>query len=157
MSTLKVRPETRTLEARAESETPRDRLASVWLLCDLAAPEPKEPGKPRRPVNLALVLDRPAIGCAKSRLIGTHVDPGAEAGSWVELRDDGEVVGLVVRSKQGANPLYISVGHKADLPTAMQHVLACCRGYRLPETTRQAHMAASQRTGLSSLVEKSLF
>jgi len=107
--------------------------------------------------HVGVVIDRPTIGCAKSRLIGEHAEPGAAVGSWAELRDEGDVIGLVVRSKQGANPLYISVGHRVDLPTAMQHVLACCRGYRLPETTRQAHMAASQRTGLSSLVERSLF
>ncbi len=107
--------------------------------------------------HVGVVLDRPTIGCAKSRLIGVHDDPGAEAGSWVELRDAGEVIGVVVRSKRGANPLYVSVGHRVDLPGAMRLVLACCRGYRLPETSRQAHMAASQRTGLSSLVEKSLF
>ena len=58
MSTLTVRPETRLLEARAEGEDPRNRPASAWLLCDVTAPEGKEPGSPRRPVNAALVLDR---------------------------------------------------------------------------------------------------
>lgn len=93
--------------------------------------------------HVGVVLDRPTIGCAKSRLIGEHEEPGAARGAWVELRDADEVIGLVVRSKQGARPLYISVGHRVDLATAMHCVLQCCRGYRLPETTRQAHMAAS--------------
>jgi Ca-activated chloride channel family protein len=58
MSTLTVRPETRTLEARAEGEDPRSRLASAWILCDVTAPEPNGPVAPRRPVNVTLVLDR---------------------------------------------------------------------------------------------------
>jgi deoxyribonuclease V len=107
--------------------------------------------------HLGVVLDRPTIGCAKSRLVGTHEDLGTGAGSWVNLSDEGEVIGAVLRSKDGASPLYVSIGHEVDLETAVRHVLACCRGYRLPETTRQAHMAASQRTELSSVVERSLF
>jgi deoxyribonuclease V len=106
--------------------------------------------------HLGVVLDRPTIGCAKSRLIGVHDDLAAEAGAWVHLRDAGEVIGAVVRSKVGANPLYVSIGHKADLESAIPFVLSCCRGYRLPETTRQAHAAASQRTGLASVIERSL-
>jgi deoxyribonuclease V len=107
--------------------------------------------------HLGVVLDRPTIGCAKSRLVGTHHEPGAAVGSWVELRDTDEVIGAVLRSREGASPLYISIGHKVDLETAVRSVLACCRGYRLPETTRQAHLAASQRTGAPAVVQRSLF
>jgi len=94
--------------------------------------------------HVGVVLDRPTIGCAKSRLVGTHDEPGAAAGSAVALWDAGEVIGAVVRSREGVSPLYVSIGHKVDLDTAVQYVLACCRGYRLPETSRLAHMAASQ-------------
>jgi deoxyribonuclease V len=92
--------------------------------------------------HLGLLLDTPAIGCAKSRLIGTHGMVGEEAGSYADLTDAGELIGAVVRTKTGAVPLYVSIGHKVDLPAAMRWVLACCRGYRLPEPTRLAHIAA---------------
>lgn len=93
--------------------------------------------------HLGVILDLPTIGCAKSRLVGTHDYPGGAVGSWANLWDAGEVIGAVVRSKDKTSPLYVSIGHKVDLSTAVQYVLACCRGYRLPETSRYAHLAAS--------------
>jgi deoxyribonuclease V len=65
----------------------------------------------------------------------------------VPLYDGAEVIGAVVRSRAQVSPLYVSIGHKVDLETAVQYVLSCCRGYRLPETTRQAHLAAGQPAG----------
>jgi deoxyribonuclease V len=92
--------------------------------------------------HLGLCLDVPTIGCAKSRLCGTHAEPGIQAGSYAELLDNGEVTGAVLRTRTGVKPLYISTGHRIDLPAAVRWVLACCRGYRLPEPTRLAHQAA---------------
>jgi len=92
--------------------------------------------------HLGLFLDTPTIGCAKSRLCGNHKMPGVEPGSHAELVDNGEVIGAVLRTKLGANPVYVSVGHKVDLQTAIHWVLECCRGYRIPEPTRLAHLAA---------------
>jgi deoxyribonuclease V len=92
--------------------------------------------------HLGLFLDTPTIGCAKSRLCGRHDVPGAEPGSCADLVDGGEVIGAVLRTKTGVNPLYVSIGHRIDLPEAVRWVLACCRGYRLPEPTRLAHLAA---------------
>jgi deoxyribonuclease V len=94
--------------------------------------------------HLGLCLGLPTIGCAKSRLIGEHGEPGMEAGSYAELRDEGEVIGAVVRTRTGVKPLYVSIGHRIDLPSAIKWTLACCRGYRLPEPTRRAHMAAGE-------------
>ncbi len=93
--------------------------------------------------HVGVILDLPVIGCAKSRLVGTHDYPGGPVGSRVNLWHAGEIIGAVIRSKEKANPLYVSIGHKVDLDTAVQYVLACCRGYRLPETSRLAHLAAS--------------
>lgn len=93
--------------------------------------------------HLGLLLDMPTIGCAKSRLCGQHDMVPSEAGSYTYLMDNGETIGAVVRSKQNVRPLYISVGHKIDLPTAIQWSMNCCRGYRIPEPTRLAHIAAS--------------
>jgi deoxyribonuclease V len=92
--------------------------------------------------HLGLFLDTPTIGCAKSRLCGHHDAPGAEAGSYAELTDGGEVIGAVLRTKARVNPVYVSIGHRVDLPAAIHWVLACCRGYRLPEPARLAHLAA---------------
>ena len=92
--------------------------------------------------HLGLFLDTATIGCAKSRLCGEHDMPGVEPGSCAEIVDKGEVVGAVLRTKRGVKPVYVSVGHKVSLEAALNWVLACCRGYRLPEPTRLAHLAA---------------
>ncbi|MFC1902043.1 deoxyribonuclease V [Chloroflexota bacterium] len=92
--------------------------------------------------HLGLLLDTPAIGCAKSPLCGCHGEPGAEAGSYAWLVDGSEVIGAALRTRAGVKPVYVSIGHKIDLPAAIHWVLTCCRGYRLPEPTRLAHLAA---------------
>jgi deoxyribonuclease V len=92
--------------------------------------------------HLGLFLDTPTIGCAKSRLCGQHEAPGETAGSYTELVDQGETIGVALRTKTGVKPVYVSVGHKIDLKNAIHWVLATCRGYRLPEPARLAHLAA---------------
>lgn len=92
--------------------------------------------------HLGLWLDRPTIGCAKSRLCGEHVEVGLEAGSQAQLIDRGEVIGTVLRTRAGSKPLYISTGHRVSLEEAVRWVLTCTRGYRLPEPSRLAHLAA---------------
>jgi deoxyribonuclease V len=92
--------------------------------------------------HVGLFLDLPTIGCAKSILCGQHRPVGEEAGSHAELLDNGELIGAALRTKSGVRPIYVSVGHKIDLASALQWVINCCRGYRLPEPTRLAHLAA---------------
>lgn len=92
--------------------------------------------------HLGLLLDTPTIGCAKSRLCGEHETPAEDAGSRAELTDEGEVIGTVLRTRKSVKPLFISVGHRIDLDTAVRRVLDCCHGFRLPEPTRLAHLAA---------------
>jgi len=92
--------------------------------------------------HLGLILGIATIGCAKSRLCGEHEIPGNEAGSYKELIDNGEVIGAVLRTRTNINPLFISIGHMIDLPSAIDWVIKCCKGYRLPEPTRLAHQAA---------------
>ncbi len=94
--------------------------------------------------HLGLVLDTPAIGCAKSRLCGTYEAPALERGSWSPLIDDEQVIGAVVRTRTAVSPVYVSAGHLTDLQQAIQFVLNTCRGYRLPEPTRQAHRLSTQ-------------
>ena len=94
--------------------------------------------------HLGLFLDIPTVGCAKSRLVGDYEEPGEKKGSATDLVHRGEVVGKVVRSREGVSPIFISVGNRIDLKSAVELVLACCTRYRLPETTRQAHNAANR-------------
>jgi deoxyribonuclease V len=95
--------------------------------------------------HLGLLLDVPAIGCAKSRLVGEHASPDEAAGSRSDLLDDGEVIGGVLRTRDGVKPVFVSAGHRIGLAEAEAWVLRCCRGYRLPEPTRLAHQAAGGR------------
>ena len=95
--------------------------------------------------HLGLLWDKPTIGCAKSRLCGEHAPVPQEPGAYAALTHNGEVIGAVVSTRRGANPVYVSIGHKVDLDAAIAWVLRCCRGLRLPETTRLAHLAASGR------------
>jgi len=95
--------------------------------------------------HLGLLADLPAIGCAKSILRGRHGHLEREQGSWAELEDREEIVGVALRTRDGVNPIYVSIGHKVDLPSAIRWVLACCAGYRMPEPTRLAHLAAAGR------------
>ena len=94
--------------------------------------------------HVGLWLKLPCVGCAKSRLIGEFKPPKIAAGSWSDLIDKGEVIGRVVRTKKAVNPLFISVGHKIDLESAVRLTLAACRGYRVPEPTRQAHIFVNE-------------
>src|SRR5699024_3504347 len=79
-----------------------------------------------------------ACGVGKSRLCGRHEEPGPDKGSAVDLVDQGEVIGRVVRSRDRVRPLYLSVGHRVSLDTAVELVLACTPRYRLPEPIKRA-------------------
>ena len=94
--------------------------------------------------HLGIFLEVPTVGCAKSRLVGNFEEPGKEKGSATDLVHRGEVVGRVLRTRDGVSPVYVSVGSGIDLPSSVELVLACCTKYRLPETTRQAHNAANR-------------
>ena len=98
--------------------------------------------------HLGLILDRPTIGCAKSRLWGRHKQPNNEAGSIEYLYDKGEIIGAAVRTRSNVSVVYVSVGHRISLDSAIRLTLACCGRYRLPETTRYAHQAAAGQIAL---------
>ncbi len=93
--------------------------------------------------HLGLLSGIPSIGVAKSRLIGQHREVPDERGAWVPLLDGSEVIGAVLRSREGVKPIYISPGHRITLERAIEYVMHCLTRYRLPETTRQAHRLAS--------------
>jgi len=96
--------------------------------------------------HLGILLDIPAIGCAKSHLCGTYVEPEEHKGSWTRLTDGGEVIGAVVRTRDRVRPVFVSVGHRVDLEAAVALVLGCVSKYRLPEPTRWAHRVAGDHS-----------
>ena len=98
--------------------------------------------------HLGLLWDKPTIGCAKSKLCGQHEPVQPQQGSYAEILDNGEVIGVALRTKQNIAPLYVSIGHKVDLQAAIYWVLQCCRGLRIPEPTRRAHLEAGRQPGI---------
>jgi deoxyribonuclease V len=119
-----------------------DRLSSIP---DLVLIDGQGIAHPRRlglASHVGLFLDLPTVGCAKSILCGQHQPLAEKAGSHAELLDNGEIIGAALRTKSKVKPIYVSVGHKINLASALHWVINCCRGYRLPEPTRLAHVAA---------------
>lgn len=95
--------------------------------------------------HLGVYLDLPSIGVAKTLFVGTHATLGRKRGSSSALIDKGEIVGAALRTRAGVKPVYISIGHRVSLATAVAIALRCSPKYRLPETTRWAHKLASAK------------
>lgn len=98
--------------------------------------------------HIGLILNLPAIGCAKSRLIGTHEELAPDRGKAVPLLVGDRTAGMVLRTRAGVKPVYVSPGHKMNMETSVKIVLSLCRGYRIPEPLRQAHMFVSKLRGM---------
>jgi deoxyribonuclease V len=129
-------------------ETPAvlDALESLKHIPDLLMCDGQGVAHPRRfglACHIGVVSGIPSIGVAKTRLIGTYDPVPYERGKWKPLLDAGEVIGAVLRTSKGVKPVYVSIGHKISLASAIDYVLRCTPRYRLPETTRMAHRFAS--------------
>ena len=98
--------------------------------------------------HLGLLIRKPTIGCAKSRLTGSYQEPDSEKGAYSPLKDEkadnDETIGAVVRTRTNVKPVFVSVGHKCLLDDAIRITLMCAVKYRLPEPTRFAHQQVSQ-------------
>lgn len=94
--------------------------------------------------HLGLLLGTPAIGCAKNPLVGGTPAVGNRRGDSAPLFFEGRKVGAALRTRPAVKPLYCSPGHRINLQFALQLVLEACRGYRLPEPLRRAHIRANQ-------------
>jgi deoxyribonuclease V len=94
--------------------------------------------------HIGVLLGWPTVGCAKSILVGKYGELGLEAGSRSALIDKGEQVGVALRTKNKVAPVYVSPGHLMDLDSAVDLVLRSTSKYRLPETTRQAHLLVNR-------------
>jgi deoxyribonuclease V len=124
-------------------------LAALGLLAgapDLILYDGQGIAHPRRcgiASHVGLLADVPSIGVAKTRLTGEYGMVADCRGAWSPLVDRGETIGAVLRTRAGTKPLFVSVGHRVGLDSAIAWVMACTRRYRLPETTRWAHRLAS--------------
>ena len=94
--------------------------------------------------HIGVLLDRPSVGCAKSRLLGEYKEPKQKRGSMRTLSVGRKKVGVVLRTKDRTKPLFVSPGHRVSVDTAARRVLEAGKGYRLPEPTRLAHIAAER-------------
>ncbi|MEH1884178.1 deoxyribonuclease V [Nostoc sp.] len=125
-----------------------DALEKITTIPDIILCDGQGIAHPRRlgiACHLGLLIDMPTIGVAKSRLVGKYEELPEAKGSTQPLIYNGETVGVVLRSRTGVKPLYISCGHRISLPTAIDYVLRCTPKYRLPETTRIADKLASAK------------
>jgi deoxyribonuclease V len=125
-----------------------DALEKLHGLPDLLLCDGQGLAHPRRfglACHLGVLTGIPSIGVAKTRLTGSHGPVPMRRGDWTPLIHKSEKVGAVLRTRAGVKPVFVSVGHKTSLETAIAYVMACTTRYRLPETTRSAHRLASKR------------
>ncbi|MEG3939143.1 MULTISPECIES: deoxyribonuclease V [unclassified Microcoleus] len=118
-----------------------DALENISLKPDLILCDGQGLAHPRRfglACHLGVLTGIATIGVAKTRFIGEHSEVGLERGSWQPLLEDGSIVGAALRTQTGVKPIYVSIGHRINLISAIEYVLRCTPRYRLPETTRSA-------------------
>lgn len=121
-------------------------LRQIAIVPDLILYDGQGIAHPRRcgiASHVGLLVDIASIGVAKTRLVGEHDNVLNIRGAWSPLMDAGEIIGAVLRTRPGVKPLFVSIGHRVCLATAVHWVMACTGRYRLPETTRWAHRLAS--------------
>jgi deoxyribonuclease V len=126
-----------------------DALARLHISPDIIICDGHGIAHPRRfgiASHLGVLLDQPTIGVGKTLFVGHHIELPREKGSWVPLEEREEVIGAAVRTQAGIKAVYVSIGHRISLQTAVRLVLACTTRYRLPETTRAAHRLASGKS-----------
>jgi deoxyribonuclease V len=119
-------------------------LRKLQLTPDLIVCDGQGIAHPRRfglACHLGVLFDVPTIGCSKTRLIGEAEPPEKQRGAIAPLVDQGEIVGSVLRTQNGINPVFVSIGHRVSLSLACEWILRLSPKHRLPETTRQADQA----------------
>ncbi|MGK7369174.1 MAG: deoxyribonuclease V [Candidatus Halalkalibacterium sp. M3_1C_030] len=89
--------------------------------------------------HFGIIEDQPAIGCAKNILTGDFKEPETEKGSFSYITENGERIGMVLRSRTNVKPIFVSPGHKVSFSDSREIVMQCLTKYKLPETTRSAH------------------
>jgi len=90
--------------------------------------------------HMGLLLELPSVGCAKKKLVGDFEEVGLQPGSTTPIKIEGKIIGAVIRTRRGVKPVFVSPGHLIDLESSIELVLKTCRGFRLPEPIRRAHL-----------------
>lgn len=126
-------------------------LMEAWIQCrlkpDVLILDGHGIAHPRRmgiATHFGILADHPTIGCAKNKLTGNYIEPGREKGSYSQLMDDGEKIGIVLRSRTNVNPIFVSPGHRIDFETSIRITKQALGKYKLPETTRAAHRLVNE-------------
>lgn len=122
-------------------EVAREVEADVYMVDGHGVAHPRRAGLAS---HLGVVLEKPTLGVAKSKLCGEGEEPPLQRGGYSLLREGGEVVGAAVRTKTGVKPVYVSVGHKLSLPTAIELTLRTSTSFRIPQPLRLAHFLATK-------------
>ena len=90
--------------------------------------------------HLGVLMEAPALGVAKSILVGRVEGELDEAkGASAPLVHRGETVGVALRTRDRVHPVYVSVGHRITLPAAGRLALTLAEKYKLPQPTHLAH------------------
>jgi deoxyribonuclease V len=135
-----------------EVPTVLDALTRLSVRPDLLLCDGQGIAHPRRfgiASHIGVLTDWPSIGVAKSLLTGFHAEVPEARGAWVPIKQRDEIIGAVLRTRVKVKPVYISIGHKISLDSAIDYVMRCTTRYRLPETTRLADRLASRKDGTS--------
>lgn len=103
--------------------------------------------------HIAVILDIPAIGCAKSRLVGEFEEPGNEKGSRSNLYYEGKRVGVVLRTRSNVRPIFVSPGHLIDIDSSIEIVMNCVSKCRIPEPLRRADRLSKKLKHISSSLD----
>lgn len=120
-------------------------LQQVTVTPDLLICDGQGIAHPRRfglACHLGVMFDVPAIGCAKTPLLGAVCEPGLARGDATALLDRGDTVGCALRTRSGVKPVYVSPGHRISVASACEWVLKLSPRFRLPEPLRLADQAA---------------
>lgn len=94
--------------------------------------------------HIGLIINKPTIGCAKTKLIGEYDEPGLKKGDWTPLNYKSKIVGAVLRTRNNVKPIYVSPGHLIDLNDSIEIVLKCSGKYRIPEPLRKADILSKE-------------
>lgn len=89
--------------------------------------------------HFGIIMDQPTIGCAKNNLTGDFNQPESGKGRYRYIMEEGERIGMVLRSRTNVKPIFISPGHRVSFRDSREIVMKCLSRYKLPETTREAH------------------
>lgn len=122
-------------------------MATLKTKPDLVICDGQGIAHPRRcglATHLGLLANLPTIGCGKTRHIGEFSNPENGQGATTDLCDGDEVIGKVVRTQNGIKPLFVSIGHRVSLETAVEWILRLSSEFRQPEPIRRANEVVCQ-------------